>query len=199
MGPHRHCLRLNLLAGFSAVLALSHGSMSATSEAGVVSPSAQAAAHETVEAVSLRRRTLVGASYRRVPAELQRAVEIYAVEQRIAMEAVGGCSHGGVLGIPSPFERLILPAGWRLLGEVLACPARPGYWTSERVALEWWRSPQHRRIAYGNPQASHLACSRVRQGTMGVSRDSVLCLVFKATGGGSGQHNKNPARENGRG
>lgn len=34
---------------------------------------------------------------------------------------------------------------------------------------------------------------------MGVSRDSVLCLVFKATGGGSGQHNKSPARENGRG
>ncbi|MCP9818002.1 hypothetical protein KBZ18_00670 [Synechococcus sp. Cruz-9H2] len=174
--------------------------MSVSAEAGVVRPSGQAAAHdhETVEAVSLRRRTLVGPSYRSVPAELQRAVEIYAVEQRTAMEAAGGCSHGGVLGIPSPFERLILPAGWRLLGEVLACPARSDYWTSERVALEWWRSAQHRRIAYGNPQASHLACSRVRQGTMGVSRDSVLCLVFKATGAGSVQPNKKPVRENGR-
>ncbi len=122
-----------------------------------------------------------------MPAEIQREVETYAMEQRTAMDVVGGCSHGGVLGIPSPFERLKLPAGWDVLGEVLACPAPPGYWTSERVALEWWRSPQHRRIAYGKPLASHLACSWVRRGLMGVSRESVLCVVFTASAAGPGQ------------
>ena len=187
MEPNHHCLRLNRLHGFSMVLALASGLMPVSAEAAVVSTSAQAAAQETIEAVSRRRRTLVGSSYLRVPAEIQREVEAYAVEQRRAMEAAGGCSHGGGSGIPSPFERLLLPAGWHLLGEVLACPAFPGYWTSERVALEWWRSPQHRRIAYSKPSASHLACSWVRQGVMGASRESVLCLVFKASGGGSGQ------------
>jgi len=46
-------------------------------------------------------------------------------------------------------------------GEVLACPGPEPYWTPDRTADEWWSSPGHFDVLYGDPDANALACSAV--------------------------------------
>jgi hypothetical protein len=72
------------------------------------------------------------------------------------------------------------------LGEVLACPGPDPYWTPDRTAEQWWRSPVHFGILYGDLEATTLAC-----GVYGIhgggkttkSRSSaaatVLCVTFR--------------------
>jgi hypothetical protein len=44
-------------------------------------------------------------------------------------------------------------------GEVLACPGPEPYWTPALAAQQWWRSPAHFVVLYGDPYANAVACS----------------------------------------
>jgi len=68
-------------------------------------------------------------------------------------------------------------------GEVLACPGPEPYWTPDRTAAEWWSSPVHFGVLYGDWDANAVACSAY--GTQGSGKKkglaaalAVLCVTF---------------------
>jgi hypothetical protein len=70
-------------------------------------------------------------------------------------------------------------------GEVLACPGPEPYWTPDRAAEQWWDSPVHFEVLYGDGAANAVACSAYgAQGSGGKKRNSsaaamaVLCVTF---------------------
>jgi hypothetical protein len=74
----------------------------------------------------------------------------------------GPCVHHLVDGEDS--GEYVLARGFvgEVRGEVLACPGpEEPYWTPNRTADEWWSSPGHFEVLYGDPDANSLACSVV--------------------------------------
>lgn len=79
-------------------------------------------------------------------------------------------------------------------GEVLACPGPEPYWTADGAAEQWWSSPIHFDILYGDGESNAIACSaygvRGTAAATGKSKrassasvaaaSAILCVTFRA-------------------
>jgi hypothetical protein len=113
-----------------------------------------------------------------VPEVVQEQINAYGNALIDAMKANGACLHGNQTSVGSPFVAVKLPPGWSVLGEVLGCPAQPGLWTPEILSRDWWQSPVHKRIVFGNRQASSIGCVWSVPKSSN-DKEIIVCLTLK--------------------
>lgn len=128
-----------------------------------------------------------------VPARANSALDGFLAETIPAIRWPGPCGHHLVGGAFSWDYVLASGFGGDPRGEVIACPGPEPYWTPDRAAEEWWRSPIHFDVLYADGYSNSIACSaqgvssrrneggRNRRGSGGWSdaASAILCVTFR--------------------
>lgn len=105
-----------------------------------------------------------------------------------AMAWPGPCMHQIVGGAFSWDYVQAAGFGGEARGEVLACPGPEPYWTPGRAAEQWWESPIHFSVLYGDGEANAVACSAYgvqadggvrRRGSVDRAASAILCVTFR--------------------
>jgi hypothetical protein len=121
-----------------------------------------------------------------VPAHANAALDGFLASTAPAIAWPGPCMHHLVDGAFSWDYVNAAGFGGEARGEVLACPGPEPYWTPDRTADQWWVSPIHFDVLYGDPDANALACSAYgvngdsrRRGRIADAAMAVLCVTFR--------------------
>lgn len=127
-----------------------------------------------------------------VPSTATAALDGFLAQTLPELAWPGPCVHHLVDGEGSWSYVQAAGFGGEMRGEVLACPGpEEPYWTPGRTADEWWSSPAHFEVLYGDPDANTVVCSaagvqgassgrgRNRGGSRAAEAASaVLCVTF---------------------
>lgn len=137
--------------------------------------------------INARRASIGNRGLSFVPAHANAALDGFLAETAPAIAWPGPCMHRVVRGAFSWDYVNAAGFGGEARGEVLACPGPEPYWTPDRAADQWWGSPIHFDVLYGDPDANALACSAYgvgggggkRKGRVADAAMAVLCVTFR--------------------
>lgn len=101
--------------------------------------------------------------------------ETVAYQARLARQILlsGSCDHD--LARWNTFQSAMASQRLQPLGEVIACPGKPGTWLPEHLAGQWFESEVHRRVLMERASATHISCNRF----LGATLEVVLCTTWR--------------------
>jgi hypothetical protein len=140
-----------------------------------------------LDEINQRRASIGNRGLAYVPAHANAALDGFLASTAPALAWPGPCMHHLVDGAFSWDHVNAAGFGGEARGEVLACPGPDPYWTPDRTADQWWASPIHFDVLYGDPDANALACSAYgvsessrRRGRVADAAVAVLCVTFRS-------------------